>query len=249
MNKFTADDEVLVSPRHLAGGGPNQFRNVLGPLIHMFDWPYTHNPSTGHITIDSPCGSTFIDFTPTRLDGIWWNISHYEPYWKAQFSRQTPAEALSAITQTLPQLIGDDRHARRIPLATNTLPQTADLNSWTTSAEGTATVFTSADGHCAFTHEPDSEVPWRFEHSVYDGFDTHWNATFTQDTPKQLVAEFFTNLASSEPAERVFGDVPYLVRHHSGALITPVQGAAVNPHVHHAVAQVAQACADRTPRR
>ncbi|MGX1759937.1 DUF317 domain-containing protein [Streptomyces lydicus] len=249
MNGFAPNDEVLVSPRHLAGGGPSQVRNALGPLIHMFGWPYTHSPSTRDLTLDSPCGSIFIDFAPTRFDGILWQISHHEPYWQAQFSRQTPAEAISAVTQSLPQLMSDARHAKRIPLTTNTLAQTADLHSWTAAAEGTATVFTSADGHCALTHEPDSEMPWRVEHSVYDGFDTHWSATFTQDTPEQLVAQFFTHLASTTPVERVFREVPYLVQGYSGALITSVQGAAVNAHVHHAVAQVAQACSDRSPRR
>ncbi|WKX23306.1 MULTISPECIES: DUF317 domain-containing protein [unclassified Streptomyces] len=37
-------------------------------------------------------------------------------------------------------------------------------------------------------HTPAEDTPWRFRHHVYDGFDTHWDASFTQDTPERLVA-------------------------------------------------------------
>ncbi|MFB6539200.1 DUF317 domain-containing protein [Streptomyces noursei] len=48
--------------------------------------------------------------------GTWWTIAHHEPYWEVQFSRQTPMEAVAAVTQALPQLLGDHRHAERIPI-------------------------------------------------------------------------------------------------------------------------------------
>ncbi|GAA3212146.1 hypothetical protein GCM10020256_11360 [Streptomyces thermocoprophilus] len=56
---------------------------------------------------------------------------------------------------------------------------------------------------------------------MYDGFDTHWDASFTQDTPERLVAQFFTHLATTTPVERTFRDVPYLVQNLDDALITP----------------------------
>ncbi|MCZ4101795.1 DUF317 domain-containing protein [Streptomyces sp. H39-C1] len=227
----------------------SKFNDVIGPLIHLFNWRYEHDPRTGRIDLDSPCGSVFVDFEPNRQDGIWWEIRHHEPSWTARFSRQTPAEALAAVTQILPQLLGDTRHADRIPLTTSTLAQTAELNGWRIVRAGPITLLTSPDEHCHLRHEPDTEVPWRFEHSLYEGFDTEWSVTFTRDAPEYLVAQFFAHLASDVPVERVFNEVPFLVQHSDSALVTPVNGAAVNPHAHHAVAHAARAHADRQPRR
>jgi hypothetical protein len=167
-------------------------------------------------------------------------VAHHEPFWEARFTRQTPIEAIAAVTQALPQLNGDDRHIEQIPLTTSTLAQIADLNHW--SGDGTA--YTSPDGHCRLHNNPGEENAWRFRHHVYDGFDTHWDASFTQDTPERLVAQFFAHLATTTPVERAFRDVPYLVQDLDDALITPVREAAVNPHVHHAGAQL-----DRAVRR
>ena len=66
-------------------------------------------------------------------------------------------------------------------------------------------------------------------------------ATFTPEVPERLVAQFFTHLATTTPVERVFRDVPYFVQKLDDALITPVHRAAVNPHVHHAGAQIGRA--------
>ncbi|MBT2509185.1 DUF317 domain-containing protein [Streptomyces sp. ISL-98] len=237
MTHFAPEDRVLVSPRHLAGAGLDRLTDALGPLIHLFSWPSQRDAATGHIAIDSPDGSLFLTFSPSHPAGRWWTIAHHEPYWEVQFSRQTPIEAIAAVTQALPQLLGDRRHADRIPLTTSTLAQIADMNHWQ-AGDGT---FTTPDGHCLLQHTPGDETPWRFQHHVYDGFDTHWHATFTQDTPEQLVAQFFTHLATTTPVERAFRDIPYLVQHLDDALITPVRRAAVNPHVHHAGAQLAHA--------
>ncbi|MEV8351890.1 DUF317 domain-containing protein [Streptomyces niveus] len=62
----------------------------------------------------------------------------------------------------------------------------------------------------------------------------HWHASFTRDTPERLVSQFFVHLSTTAPVERAFRDVPHLVQGLGDALITPVRGAAVNPHVHHA---------------
>ncbi|MCL7493816.1 hypothetical protein M8I34_20800 [Streptomyces sp. MCA2] len=64
---------------------------MIGSLVHLFNWPYGHDPRTGRVAIDSPCGSVFVGFEPSRDDGIWWDIRHHEPYWAAQFSLQTHA--------------------------------------------------------------------------------------------------------------------------------------------------------------
>ncbi|MFI9423417.1 DUF317 domain-containing protein [Streptomyces achromogenes] len=248
MNTFTGEDLVLVSPRYLAGAG-TRIADALGPLIHLFDWSYDHDPASGHIRLDSPCGSAFLDFEPTRFDGTWWTIRHHDPSWTARFSRQTPIEAIAAVAQALPQLLGDARHADRIPLTTRGLDQTAALNGWTTTRTVATTVYTSPDGHCVLTHEPDSELPWRFAHSLYDGFDTEWTATISCDAPEELARQFFAHLADPAPVERFFKDLPYLVQTSSGALITPVNTASVSPYVHHAAAQAARTPAGRPQRR
>ncbi|MFI8307727.1 DUF317 domain-containing protein [Streptomyces sp. NPDC085927] len=237
MTDFAPTDRVLISPRHLAGGGLDRLGDALGPLIHLYSWTHNHDATTGHVALDSPCHSLFVDFDPANRHGNWWRISHHEPYWEARFSRQTPIEAIAAFAQALPQFLGDTRHAGRIPVTTSTLVQTADLNNWTMAAEGEATVFTSADGHCALTHELNADTRWHIQHSLLDGVDTDWAASFTRATPVRLVSQFFTHLASTASVQRTFGDLPHLVQHSSEAVIAPVRNAAVNPRVQHALAQ------------
>ncbi|MFD5779449.1 DUF317 domain-containing protein [Streptomyces sp. NPDC058220] len=148
--------------------------------------------------MDSPDGSLFLDFTPSDPAGRWWTVAHHEPYWEVRFSRQTPIEAIAAFTQALPQLIGDRRHFDRIPLTTSTLAEIADLNHWRAD-DGT---FTSRDGRCLLRHTPGDETLWRFQHHVYDGFDTHWHASFTQDTPERLVTQPCRSRGETRPARQ-----------------------------------------------
>lgn len=240
MTHFEPQDRVLVSPRHLAGAGIDRLADAIGPLTHLFGWPSQHERATGRITVSSPNGSLFVNFNSGHTQGQWWSVAHHEPFWEARFTRQTPIEAIAAVTQALPQLIGDHRHADQIPLTTSTLAEIADLNHWHHEGD----TFTSPDSHCHLQHAPGEETPWRIRHHVYEGFDTHWDASFTQDAPERLVAQFFAHLATTTPVERAFRDVPYLVQDLDDVLITPVRGAAVNPHVHHAGAQL-----DRAVRR
>ncbi|GAA4781854.1 DUF317 domain-containing protein [Streptomyces ziwulingensis] len=237
MTSFAPSDRVLVSPRHLAGGGADRLGSALGPLITLFGWHHTHDPHTGHTALTSPCESLFVDFDPCDPRGVWWRIIHHEPYWQARFTRQTPIEAIAAVTQVLPQSLGDRRHAERIPLTTSSLAQTARLTDWAETRDGQSTTFTSADGHCTLTHQPDDHLRWHIRHSLFDGFDTDWSAAFTRAAPARLVAQFFAHLTADTPVERTYGDLPYLAQRSSDALITPVHGAAVNPHVHHALAR------------
>ncbi|MCM2410753.1 DUF317 domain-containing protein [Streptomyces sp. RKAG290] len=116
----------------------NKINDAIGPLVHLFNWSHKHDRHTGRLEVDSPCGSVFLDFTPDRQDGVWWTIAHHEPYWKIEFSRQTPIEAIASVTQALPQLTGDRRHAERIPLSTEPLAHLAETNGWhvTATADG-----------------------------------------------------------------------------------------------------------------
>ncbi|MDO0936408.1 DUF317 domain-containing protein [Streptomyces sp. DG2A-72] len=138
------------------------------------------------------------------------------------------------------------------PFNDHTTPRPAVRHARTTDLRGTAVgsrrplrpaqrhsaeTHTSPDGHCTVRHVPDAETAWQVRHSVHDGFDTHWTATFTQDTPQELIAQFFAHLSTSEPVERSLREIPCLARDMGDALITPVRGAAVNPQVHHAIAQ------------
>ncbi|WP_435124623.1 DUF317 domain-containing protein [Actinacidiphila sp. bgisy144] len=232
MNSFSLDDRVLVSPRYLAGAGPDRIGDALGPLIHLFGWLPQHDTATGHVSITSPGGTIVLDFDPSDRFGRWWTISHHDPYWTAEFSRQTPIEAVAAVTQVLPQMIGDRRHSDQMALTTSSLMQIAELSGWN-SEEGT---HISPDGHCRL-HHTSAGNRWKFQHDVYEGFDTQWDASFT-GAPHQLVAHFLAHLASSAPVERRFGDVPFLVQNYEGAHITAARGTATPPQIHHAVSQL-----------
>ncbi|MFJ4572046.1 DUF317 domain-containing protein [Streptomyces sp. NPDC088846] len=181
----------------------------------------------------------FLDFTPDRQDGLWWTIAHHEPYWHAEFSRQTPIEAVAAVTQALPQVLSDHRHADRIPLTTEDVAHIAKTSGWDLTKTASGVTWTSPDGHCAVEHTADPERPWRIVHSVYDGFDTRWSATFTHDTPQQLVAQFLAHVSDETPVERRFADVPALA--FGSAVITPTHTSGLGPHTAHAMAQVARA--------
>ncbi|MFD5108941.1 DUF317 domain-containing protein [Streptomyces cinereoruber] len=220
-----------MSPRHLAGTG-DRLADVLGPLIHTFGWKHVHDPASGHISVDSPGHDLLLDFTPTSQDGTWWTIQHPDPLWKITASHLTPLEPLAAITQALPQLLGDTRHVDRIPLTSLSVAEIADLNGWTT----TGTSFTSPDSHCTLHYEPGAS--WRVEHSVYDGFGTHWSVRAEGDLPEELAAQFLTFLATPDPVERAYRDIPWLAR--SQARLTPLDGKSpLGPHVAHALGALA----------
>ncbi|MFD7017482.1 DUF317 domain-containing protein [Streptomyces sp. NPDC059928] len=230
MSPHAPEDRVMVSPRYMAGAG-DRIADVIGPLIHLFGWNHEHDAATGHVSIDSPDGSLFVDFTPLHPLGQWITVAHHDPFWEAVFSRQTPLEAVAAVTQALPQLLGDTRHADRIPVTNMPLNQIAELNGWS-AADGS---LTSPDLYCRLERTPGEEIAWRAEH-VY--FENAPLATFTQDTPEGLVGNFFSHLAAPVGVERAFADVPLSTLHEHSALITPVRGAAISPHIDHALAQL-----------
>ncbi|MEU8784815.1 DUF317 domain-containing protein [Streptomyces sp. NPDC048637] len=230
MSTYTHDDRVMVSPRYMAGAG-DRVADVLGPLIHLFGWKHEHDAATGYTTVVSPDGSLFVSFAPLHPLGRWLTVAHHEPYWEAVFSRQAPLEAVAAVTQALPQVLGDARHSERIPITDMPLDQLTELNGW--SAEDN--VLTSPDLYCRLEHTPGQEITWQVEHVYFEGAPL---ATFTQDTPECLVRQFFSHLTAPMGVERVFADIPLSTLQANSALITPVRGAAVNAHIHHALAQL-----------
>ncbi|GAA2647525.1 DUF317 domain-containing protein [Streptomyces lunalinharesii] len=232
MSQYAPDDRVMVSPRYMAGAG-DRIADVIGPLIHLFGWHTQHDAATGHVTIDSPDGSVFCDFDPLHPLGRWWTIAHHEPYWQMQFSRQAPMEAIAAVTQALPQLLGDTRHAEHIPITDMPLDRLATLNDWSVE-DG---LLTSPDWYCRLLHTPDEEITWRAEHAL---FEKQPLATFTRDAPESLVRNFFAHLATPIAVERAFADVPLSTRYEHSKLITPIRGATISPHVDHALAQLAR---------
>ncbi|MGZ2362115.1 DUF317 domain-containing protein [Streptomyces sp. 372A] len=230
MSQYAPDERVMVSPRYMAGAG-DRIADVIGPLVHLFGWQAEHDAANGDVRIDSPDGSVFVDFVPLDPLGRWCKVVHHEPGWEAVFSRQAPLEAVAAFTQALPQLLGDGRHAEQIPVTREPLDQIAALNDW--SAEGSS--FVSPDRYCRIEHTPAADDARKVEH-VY--FENDPLATFMQSTPEQLVGNFFAHLATPVPVERAFTDIPLSTRYEHSGLITPVRGAAINPQVAHALAQL-----------
>ncbi|WP_420036007.1 DUF317 domain-containing protein [Streptomyces sp. cg28] len=235
MSEIGLDDRVLVSPRYMAGAG-DRIADVLGPLVRLFDWQHRQDAATGRVQVDSPDGSLFVDFAPMQRSGMWCTVSHHEPYWQAAFSRQAPLEAVAAVAQALPQLLGDTRHIEQIPLTDQPLEKLAALHGWT--VEGT--VITSPDWYCQLARTPqdDHAITWRVHHAF---FEDQPLATFTCDVPERLVGNFFTHLASTAPVERAVADVPIHTRYGHSDLMTPVRHAVINPHTDHALAQLTRA--------
>lgn len=235
MSQYALDERVMVSPRYMAGAG-DRIADVLAPLVRLFGWQHRQDAATGRIEVDSPDGSLFVDFAPMQRSGMWCTVSHHEPYWQAAFSRQAPLEAVAAVTQALPQLLGDARHAERIPLTEQPLDQLAALHDWTVQD----TVITSPDWNCQLIHTPEDaeDITWRAHHAF---FEYEPLGTFTREVPDRLIGNFFTYLASTAPVERAVADVPIHTRYGHSDLMTPVRPASVNPHTDHALAQINRA--------
>lgn len=70
MSQYARDERVMVSPRYMAGAG-DRIADVIGPLIHLFGWNHEYDATTGHVDINSPDGSLFVDFTPLHPLGHW----------------------------------------------------------------------------------------------------------------------------------------------------------------------------------
>lgn len=238
MSHYAPDQQVMISPRYMAGAG-DRIADVIGPLIHLFGWKHRHDAATGRVEIDSPDGSVFVDFDPVLTQGHWCQVAQDEPHWQVVFSRQAPLEAVAAVTQALPQLLGDARHAEQIPLTDQPLNRLAALNNWNTEDA----VLTSPDGYCQLVHTPEDEedITWRVRHAF---FEAEPLATFTRDVPERLVSNFFAHLATPIPVERTVAHVPLSTRYNHSSLMTPVRAAVINPHVHHALTQL-----DRAARR
>lgn len=221
MTSYAPDQRVMVSPRYMAGAG-DRLADVLGPLIHLFGWRHEHDPATGNVTVDSPDGSVFVDFRPLHRLGHWVTVTHHEPYWEAAFSRQAPLEAVAAVTQALPQLLGDSRHRDRIPITDMSLGQLAELHGWSAGEGG---VLTSPDRYCRLERTPGQEIGWQVEHAYFENAPL---ATVTHDAPEVLVRQFFAHLAAPAPVERSFGDLPLSTRYERSARVAPVRQAGVD---------------------
>ncbi|WP_405421536.1 DUF317 domain-containing protein [Streptomyces erythrochromogenes] len=234
MTELAATDRVLVSPRYLAGAGRETITNVIGPLVHLFGWQPEQDQQ--RVRLSNPYSTTALEFTPESPNGLWWKITNLDPHWQIQISRQAPTEAVSAVAQSLPQLLGDHRHAERIPISPLSLREIAVAAQWVRAPDNSA--YSSPDTHCSVFHRPRPGIAWSFEHAIHDGFDTHWTATFTDTVPIALVAQFFSHLVSSEPVEREYREIPFLARDLASAIITPVDSAGLGAHVHHALAQI-----------
>ncbi|WP_407549066.1 DUF317 domain-containing protein [Streptomyces sp. Pv4-95] len=171
MKPYAHDDRVMVSPRYMAGAG-DRIADVIGPLIRLFEWNHQRDAATGHVAIDSPDSSLFVDFAPLHPLGRWLTVAHHEPYWEVTFSRQAPLEAVAAVTQALPQLLGDPRHADRIPITDMPLDQIAELNGWSTEDSALTSPTCTAD--CS--NRPPRRSPGRSSTSTTRGHRWHLHA-------------------------------------------------------------------------
>jgi hypothetical protein len=220
----------------MAGTGPIQ--DAIGPLIHLFDWSQQHDNDTRRITATSPDRTTTMDFDPGERFGKWWTVTHHgKQDWRAAFTRQTPAEAIAAVTQSLPQLLGDHRHIAPLDTADDPIV-VAGYSGWQQPGSDPG-LRVSPDGHCTLRHTPGAETAWWVETSVYEGFDTQWDASFSAHVPLALVTRFVTHLTAPDPVQRRYGDIPALAR--PFALITPAHQPLGNAHLTHALGQLDRA--------
>lgn len=95
-------EQVLISPRYLAGPGDPAWVTV--PLHEAAGWSHGHDPLLPQVILSSPDQKTLLRLEPTP-DEPWWRLTHSGgsdgPSWYASFGARTPVELIAAVTDTL----------------------------------------------------------------------------------------------------------------------------------------------------
>ncbi|MFF7337324.1 DUF317 domain-containing protein [Streptomyces sp. NPDC008163] len=224
FNNFGPDQNVKVLPRHLAGPGDRDLREI---WPFPFDSGWNLHPADEGMTFSSsPCARVWTRLVlepDTRGQGTWTIGANRTPFgrksWEITFDVTTPAELLHDVHAELRDLYLRDRRSDRDHLFDDeTAPHTAYAPlfacGWSheLSVKGTQ-IFRSPDGLGAVRH--------RFASGTFRGPDDpawtawagdwgkpQWRARFARGTPATLVAAFTTSLISTEPLHRTVKDVP-----------------------------------------
>ncbi|MFI7102733.1 DUF317 domain-containing protein [Streptomyces sp. NPDC050161] len=188
--------QVLVTPRHLAGGGDPAWVTV--PLHRACGWSHGHDPLMPRVILSSPDQKAVLRLDPTP-DGPWWVLQHApvggQRAWSASFGARTPVEIIAAVTDALtdPAPATAPAPDPYEPLRQAGWGEGRD-DGGLASPDGIAHVehFVHGATDCWFVKAAISEDP---EGQI-------WRAYFSGETPPHLVAAFTRALSDQTPLSR-----------------------------------------------
>ncbi|GGS92712.1 DUF317 domain-containing protein [Streptomyces chromofuscus] len=232
----TSARDLLVSPVYLAGpGNPT----VVTRPLHAAGWAEARTPA-GRM-FSSPCLRAQIADLP---DG--WTISYAReplavPHWTAHFTRDTPAEIVSAFTTTLVCGLPDDHRDHRPGGPHHTLAGPGDVliaRGWRDDHSSLFHYQHAPDGHAYlrlnlgeadFHTELEGEVSaaWTLYARVEAVNGPRWYADFTSRTPVHLITATADAFSRPDPVRRRPRDLP---KRHLPFLT--VRSAAARTHAH-----------------
>ncbi|MET7684412.1 DUF317 domain-containing protein [Streptomyces sp. NPDC005423] len=243
MTGFAPTNRVLVSPVYLAGPGNSA---VVTRPLHAASWAEARTP-VGRM-LSSPCLRAQIARLP---DG--WTISYAReplavPHWTAHFTRDTPAEIVSAFTTTLMRGLDND-HKNFLPGGPHFTPiapgDVLIARSWKDEANALFQYQHSPDRHAYLSlrqydadFHAELEGGVAAERTMYAGVEAangpRWHADFTSATPLHLIISAADALSSPAPVRRRPRDLP---ERHLPFLTIRSAAARTQPHAARATAR------------
>ncbi|QFQ99327.1 DUF317 domain-containing protein [Streptomyces phaeolivaceus] len=216
------DDDLLVGPVYLAGPGNPAL--VTGHLRAAPGWAESQTPY-GRV-FSSPCLRAQIAELPSSRYGGWkisWSREPLAvPAWIATFTRNTPAEIVSAFTTTLMRGVDDD-HKDFLPGGPHYTPiapgDVLIARGWKDEANALYQYQYSPDRHAYLSlrkydtdFHDELEGCVSAERSMYACVNAangpRWYADFTSDTPLHLITAAADALSSPAPVARNRRELP-----------------------------------------
>lgn len=224
----TGEDQVLVSPRYLAGGNADP-GIALDPLASEHGW--ISQPTDDGVIYTSLCQRVRAGFLGEAMSP--WQVAAAEyplapPDWIAAFDGRTPPEIVGAFLATVAdnlQAIPErtfQMNLHRVDVAIAPLRQAG----WTVAIGDHDTTVDAPSGLAGvIVHR--RPQPWQSEE--FDCYDEtwkiwagppedRWSAEFSRDTPLPLIAAATRSLIATAPVERYLADLhpaclPHLTVH------------------------------------
>ncbi|UED86340.1 DUF317 domain-containing protein [Streptomyces profundus] len=215
----TSQDDVAVSPRHLAGSGDYP-DDAFAPLTA--DHWRRYRDDTGNSYAISDTDNLQIAYLPDldenwQLDARAYSGAPWGQLWTATFSIDTPTEFVTAVTTTLHHDLGAGPQRRQRVLRADPHDKDDDPDNvwevlrtahWRVATRRCAITATSPDGLVEIHYRADGAfVPPREAWTVTaastrdDPF-ALWDATFHEATPPHLITAFTQALTAPHPLTR-----------------------------------------------
>ncbi|MFD9715783.1 DUF317 domain-containing protein [Streptomyces sp. NPDC059076] len=195
MTEKITVEQVLVSPRALAGGGDPGWVTV--PLHRAGGWSHGHDPLQPRVLLSSPDQQVLLSLEPDPDDLMWWTVQHARTSttrpWYASFGARTPVEIIAGFTDALLQ-----------PHAAPAAPEPyAPLleQDWTHRPHVSG--LASPDNLTTITHAPKKgSAGWLVTTRERRNGVPLWRAFLGEHTPPHLIAGFTRALADPAPLAR-----------------------------------------------